>query len=284
MAKSAQLILDVTVPNSNLPTRRIDKRLTAGSLLLLDFSHPQSSAVVPSNGTAIKNLAYWESMQILSETVEANVSPTVVNTATTNGLKLEITTKKGLHGIVSQTNDIATGNDFQIVLPVSMRNYIFNNLSRGFFVSVWSRKTRLALTGSSANFMLFTANTNNNNVMAFGTGGGIITGANLGSRGSSTDLNSLANKQINGATSQQTGTASSTNFTGFKFGSGGPYSSFELNKACSEILYQIHIVDLTSAGLTYAQADALDLASWTAAFAIGGRFYQDTFTDPATFA
>lgn len=41
-------------------------------------------------------------------------------------------------------------------------------------------------------------------------------------------------------------------------------------------------MDLTSAGLTYSQADALDLANFNQAFSAGGRFANDTFTSPST--
>ena len=278
------VIPNFTSNNASLPILREDKRLTAGSLLLVDFSHPlMNTSAIPANGSIIKNIAYQEAMT-LTATTEANISPSIVNTITPTGGLMEFTAKKGLHGIISQVNDIENGNEFQISVPQAIRTYIFNNISRGFFVSIWDRKTRLALTQTSAYFYMFLQNTSNYGTI-FQTGGGNTSGGkNLGNRMSVSSLNSLSNQINNIGFSQLTGTPGATNASKFKFGSADAYSTAELNKACSNILYQIHIMDLTSAGLTYAQADALDLAEYNKAFGVGGRFENDTFTSPSTLA
>lgn len=55
------------------------------------------------------------------------------------------------------------------------------------------------------------------------------------------------------------------------------------NVAPSWVVYSWHMCDLTVAGLTYAQADAIDLAEYTKqVLTPGGRYYGDTNTDPAT--
>lgn len=268
--------------NPNLPVLREDKRLTAGSLLLIDFSHQLSPTEIPANASPIKNLAYKEAMSLIATTSEAGISPVVSNSITQSGGLMQFTEKKGLHGIISQVNDSAGSNDFVINIPQTIINYINANIARGFFVSIWSRKTRLATTSTSANFCLGVANTSNY-IAAFQTGGSGYIGNNLGSRGSATTLNSLSPQCNNLAVSVKTGTITTEQFGSiFKFGSGGVFSGFETNKACSEILYQIHIMDLTSAGLTYSQADALDLANFNQAFSAGGRFANDTFTSPST--
>lgn len=298
MEFGTKLTLNVAVNNSTLPISRIDKRLNAGSLVLLDFSHSLSnSTIIPTNGSTIKNLASFEATTLLS-TSEANISPIITNTTTTNGMKLEFTGKKGLHGIVSQVNDIDSGNDFTIKLPDIIRDYIYNNISRGFFISIWDRKTRLATTASTSIFNLG-LNTTSNYINAFTTGGGNMKGSNIGGRFSTTSLNSLSPQINNSAVSVITGTVTNSSSENlFKFGSFGAYRTLEVNKACSNILYQLHIVDietarveyntLNNASLTTAQMysvlDTADLANWTYAFSSIGRFYNDTFTDPATFA
>ena len=263
--------------NPNLPVLREDKRLTEGSILLIDFSHPSSTSAL-ANSSVIKNIAYQESMSLIN-TSEANVSPLISNTITSNGGLVQLTTKKGLNGIVSQVNDISDGNDFRINIKASLFNYIKTNIARGFYVSVWDMVTRLPTQLTTADFCMGLFNTGNF-IFSFQPNG--IIGSNLGSVVPSLQLN-VPRRRSTGV-SQLTGSVGSFSEaeSGFKFGSGFAYAGFELNKAQSQILYAIHIIDLTAAGLTYAQADALDLANFNQAFSAGGRFANDTFTSPST--
>jgi len=50
----------------------------------------------------------------------------------------------------------------------------------------------------------------------------------------------------------------------------------------SWIFYRAYMEDLTVSGRTYAQVDAEDLALFTEQFAVGGRYHNDTFTNPTT--
>jgi len=273
------LPFEVNDPEGKFKTLRDDKRLTSGSLMLVDFSHKfYSTSTIPANGSTIKNIAYYEAMQLLSAT-EAQISPTIVNTITdpTKGL-MEFTNKKGLHGIISQVNDLQSGNDFQINIPVAIKNHIFNNPSRGYYVSVWTNRTRLQLQATSANMCLLLSNATNY-MCSFeasvnkGTQLGSLFGGNsLGVKRSSLAFNAKTGNPLND------GNAGS----GFKFGSGYAYASLEVNKAASDVLYAFHVVDLTSANLTYEEMETLDLKYHTAAFSEGGRFYNDTFTSPST--
>lgn len=268
---------------NNLPKFYPDSRMNKGSLLLLDFSHPDCQlAGVPANGSTINNIAWANAKKIIPSGTQSTLSPTISNTITDNTRgRIEITPKKGLHGIISQTNDVGFGNDFEIYIPNLIKNHIFQNTARGFFVSIWDRKTRLATTSTSAFFALHLDNTGNY-FAAFQTGGSDSMGRQLGFRGTNADLNTLGNRVVNLAFNAKTGNPGTNGSSSFKFGSGWAYGGFELNKACSQILYQIHIVDLTAAGLTYAEADAADLAAWNSAFGPGGRFENDTFTNPST--
>jgi len=57
-----------------------------------------------------------------------------------------------------------------------------------------------------------------------------------------------------------------------------------LNKSASGIFYKLYIEDLTVSGRSYEQVDAIDFALYTSAFSAGGKYYGDSFTDPATIA
>lgn len=51
------------------------------------------------------------------------------------------------------------------------------------------------------------------------------------------------------------------------------------------LFYRAYIEDLTVSGRSYAAVDALDYAEYTKQVTTaGGRYYADTYTDPATIA
>ncbi|HCB0898482.1 TPA: hypothetical protein MYM90_004637 [Klebsiella variicola subsp. variicola] len=58
-----------------------------------------------------------------------------------------------------------------------------------------------------------------------------------------------------------------------------------LNNLCrSYVLYRLHIVDLTAAGMTMAEATAAEQAVFSRRFSAGGKYYGDTIpTNPSTF-
>lgn len=85
--------------NPNLPVLREDKRLTAGSLLLIDFSHQLSPTEIPANASPIKNLAYKEAMSLIATTSEAGISPVVSNSITQSGGLMQFTEKKVYMGL-----------------------------------------------------------------------------------------------------------------------------------------------------------------------------------------
>jgi len=273
-----QIQLNTEFTDLNLPRFYPDSRMTKGSLLLLDFSHPDGLLTsVPGNGSLLNNIAWKNAKEIIPSGTQTTLSSLVGNNVTdpSKGI-MKITPKKGLHGIISQVNDINSGNDFVIGIPDLIRDYIFNNIARGFYVSIWRKATRLSLINASSFFTLSFNSTSN---YISGILEVQMLGVNLGSRHGGQNTN---NQLLTFGVSAKTGTPSANFYNGFKWGSNGAYAGGEVNKSPSQILYQIHIMDLTSAGLTYAQADALDLTAFNAAFGVGGRFYGDTFTAPNT--
>ena len=60
-------------------------------------------------------------------------------------------------------------------------------------------------------------------------------------------------------------------------------SSTYANKLHSWILYRTYVEDLSVSGRTYAEVDALDYALYEKhVLTADGRYYGDTYTDPAT--
>ena len=300
-----KLTLPTTFNNSTLPVYYPDSRMNAGSLLLLDFSHPNSGvSSVPANGAVLNNIAWETSKALIPSGTQTTLSPTVANTITGSGGLMELTSKKGLHGIISQVNDIQSGNEFNIVMPSLIANYTRVNASRGMFFSLWARTTRAALFGG---FYVFNQNSisGGSYLAGFANGNNQTTSNALPSTGSQRvggrdpyTQTPVSNKLYNVMVNAVTGTVTTDGTSQFKFGSAGSNQAAEVNKASSNILYQLHIVDVETArvqynlqngtSLTQAQMytilDALDLAAWTAAFGTGGRFENDTFTSPSTLA
>ncbi|MDI9871313.1 hypothetical protein [Flectobacillus roseus] len=270
---------------NNMPKYLPDARMNKGSIALLDFTHPDVGLAAPpvTHNMSINNIAWKNARRIIGTSADAqsDYNFKVTSSATNNGMLIEFTAKKGLHGIVSQVNDSATSNDYWILFSQKIRDYIFNNIGRGFFVSIWDRKTRLALTPTSSFFMMHLFSTASY-INSFQTGGSGMLGKHLGSRADATTLNSLDPQCLNAAFNAKSGTPGINDYTGFKFGSGAAYGGYELNKACSQILYQLHVVDVTASGMTYAQLDEADYKAWQAAFGAGGKFADDTFTNPTT--
>lgn len=73
-----------------------------------------------------------------------------------------------------------------------------------------------------------------------------------------------------------TGTIASANF-------GVTGSATNKDKVDSHIVYRFYLEDLTVSGRSHATVDALSYAEYTKhVLTVGGRYYGDTFTDPAT--
>ncbi|OVT65738.1 hypothetical protein BME92_20065 [Klebsiella pneumoniae] len=59
----------------------------------------------------------------------------------------------------------------------------------------------------------------------------------------------------------------------------------QLNNLCrSYVLYRWHLIDLTAAGMTMAEATASEQEIFNRRFSSGGKYYGDTIpTNPSTF-
>lgn len=285
----------VVFSDPTLPKLYADAVMGNGALYLVDFSHPGGydfGAATPVEGTLLPNVA-WETAAALIGAGDRNTlsSTAKMNLSATEG-KVEFTGKKGLHIITSQVNNGTNGKRFRVDLPAPIKTYIYNNINtRQFYVSVWGRVTRVtpnAVGFPAANIILATAGTPTANQLTVFEHAKTRPESGvklLGQR--NTTYNTVGtpyfrNVGVNG----YTGTlgAEATVDMYWKNGPDGAYGNFEINKSASMIFYRIYIEDLTASGRTYAQADVADYALYQAAFAVGGRFNGDTFTDPATLA
>lgn len=64
----------------------------------------------------------------------------------------------------------------------------------------------------------------------------------------------------------------------------GALSTVDNNKLASWAFYRSYLEDLSVSGRSYSEVAAIDSVEYARAFAVGGRYGADTYTDPATIA
>ena len=301
MANGAKFVLDVEVTDTTIPVLRKDPILTNGSLVLMDNSNPSITppSVIPASNPAtagvIPNVAWEEAKAIFGSGDVTSLGFSTLNTYTASSGKVEMTAKKGVHAIISQVNHTARTQTFNIVMPAVYRQYFYDNSGHKFYVSVWRKKTRLPAAGVDWALLGLLFGTTSVymglELVALNANGGRITMANMGTNrriaAVDNDLNPyFKNVSSGGGTIGTPAANTNTDASNFLFALGGQISAYTdtyvLNKLPSVITYRVYIEDQTVSGRSYAEIDAIDKALYDAAFAVGGKFYGDTFTDPAT--
>lgn len=296
---------DVEFLDGSLPyVVEIDPIEAPGSLMLIEPAHPVRPwpAGVPSNGASLPNALWERAIAAYGSGVEASVKPTLVyiNMDGTHGA-IERSTKGGLHAIISQNvayaeTAVASLAHGELNIDAKLREWQYLHPGNDIYFSVWGRTTRTRRTGTvspytggateTAWLALSAAN------YRFVLGDKWISGiqGDIGNRNDpETTLGPfLANI---GDSSWTTGPANATATLASVvfFGPGGGFSGQASSSSSgrfrtkSWVFYRLYIEDLTVSGRTYSQVDALDLALYTdAVLTPGGRYYGDTYTDPAT--
>jgi len=296
MNTGLQMTLQVEVTDHSLPILYPDRNMSNGTLFLFDGGRELPTSLV--SGSKIPNIATETSKTLVGATLDADVNADLVVGAGFAGSigKIELTPKGGIHTIISQTLHTATISQYAAAyLPTLIRDYIYTNRTHNFFISVWRRNTRVALTGASSaklDLLLLTTGVYLTQEVVSTSSDDLrpSSGALLARRQASPNAlgDYIKNIAVNGPTGDP-----STNATLAKSAAsnailacGGGLTAFTagglLNVSPSFVTYRVLIEDLTVSGRTYAQADAIDIAQFTDAFAIGGRFYGDTLpTNPS---
>jgi hypothetical protein len=292
-----KLVIPTTFTDNTLPILRDDPMLNVGSLIMLEPNHPARplAAGVPANNGPIPNIAHKELNALLGGTYSVgDLDPKLVYPGSFSGTKakLERSGKGGIHGIVSQAVALASGDGAMTSMFAALNNYIKANYGHSYYFSFWDRITRInagTLPGTAA-----------------GTEGVIESSTAV----SKHLMMQVGTQMLNGSGTPG-GSRVGTNAVGPRFGNlalVGPLNSFDSATATlgamwgaysgtynaavlasrnsfwpSFVFYRFTIEDLTVSGRTYAQADAADFAEYTKqVLTPGGRYYGDTFTDPAT--
>lgn len=263
---------------------------TQGALLLLDPTHTMASwpAGAPATGTMVPNVAAKQAAAMTGQAV-ANVDKIEFrnNMVAANEGLVERTGKGGLHVIVSHVNGV-TGQYARMGYNAAISAYLDANPTHDFYVSLQGKMTRNNVTAASGySWMAGMAST-----------AGQYWSAVVQARASSALTSQPNNADRLGVTPTFTpgvggnfhvSTAHSQRLAGWTGGlvnilaRWGAFSSSARNVGPSWVLYRFYIEDLTVSGRTYAVVDALDKEVYKHhLLTAGGRYYADTYTDPAT--
>lgn len=261
----------------------LDPILTTGSLWLVDAAKSWRSTSAPVHGSVIGNLAWKQAAALLGSGTESSLAGSMAITAGADEVLMQVTGKGGLHGISSQLNQEQLDNIY-INAPQVIRDYLMGRLTLdSLFISCWGRITRQA-ADTRPEIMQFgtAASAGTNYSMKFGSAANFPSTPGRGPVLSGS-YQQLGNYIRNISRTTFTGTAPSTaNALALRilFGS---LEAVWTNKAPSHILYRWYVENLAVSGRTYAEVDALDYALYTQeVLTSGGRYYGDTFNDPAT--
>jgi hypothetical protein len=275
----------------------IDVMESNGVLLLVDPTHPYQSwaAGVPADQAAVPNLAAKNAALATGLTL-ASVQNAVVGNVGLTGTKgkVERTSKGGLHGIISPTVTTYNTDGLQVMIPQALYDWIkLTAYTHNFYYSLWTQRTRAHAASADAENLSFGQIASGGGFLGMFTQKsnlpGTISGARAVTANVGPSFRNLAN--IPGTSLRDSAEASGHlgpgNHSAFIVGnrSTSNASAARLGKGGSHALYRIFLEDLTISGRTYAEVDALDYAQYTKhVLTPGGRYYGDTFTDPATIA
>lgn len=271
-----------------------DKIESAGSLYLFDGNHSYGQfSGLPNPGEEIPNVL----ANFAAEVVGANEADLhhVVNVSHTDdsSFKKERTAKGGIHGILTQAGGQTANRHFLIRADYAIRDYILANLANHYYISFWQTVTRPALetTAPQSPFHFVNGSSSTSNYLFHNTwgtpspseGSAVYLGRRVSpdydDYNTPVDTPRFAAVGVSGPTGNP---PTDTNNIELGVGTFGAWGGFNFNEGASRILYRAYIEDLTVSGRTYAEVEAIDYALFQEAFAEGGKFYGDTYTDPAT--
>jgi len=283
--------LPLVFTDKTLPVLRDDPMIPdKGALFLSDPSHPMSPWTgVPGNGVATPNLvekqlrALWTPTAGDEQLRGRNTVP-----STFYGFR-ELSGRGGYHLAHSQTPHGTSTSVAAHLLPAGVADYLGSKQpNHAVFVGLVGRWTRSPL-GLSAG-----AQTHSGWLGTGGSGWTFYTRpSGAGETEYPNDTRRVGFSHVN-VVPPQVGPMrqSITTSSWYASGSGVVQSPSAIvigdqsgadGKSGSFILYRYYIEDLTVSGRSHAQVEAL-LEQWYAdeVLTAGGRYYGDTFTDPAT--
>jgi hypothetical protein len=270
----------------------------AGALLFLDPSHPYAQwGTIDLNSTAgvnLPNLAFDQAKALIpagtTTTIGGQYSKDAgfLNNGTTT--KAERTGGGGLHIIFSQTaGDTTVPRSANTFAGSALNSYMYANKSHSYYLAQWGRITRGALafdsgtephmtmTGNSAFPIFYTRPTTAGDTQ-YPTGATRLNHFGEGVMSSIGKTNTPFFQDIQ--VSDMNALTGNTSLKPFYLTATAGTNSY---KASSMAFYGFYLEDLTVSGRSYATVDTLLKAKYTKDVkTVGGRYYNDTFTNPTT--
>jgi hypothetical protein len=268
--------------------------VAAGPLIMFEPGNPFQPLVgVPANGAHLPNLAGELAQATIGAAPGNLVAASTAHEAGSTRALIERSALGGLHMMNSQAHQDATFENFQVALPAAIEAFLAAHTDHDLYVSVWWRETRACAAGY-----------NGVNHLA-----GIRKGATSWITSSGDRWLSIGSQSNNLHQTPATGTLlgrgsdRSGAVGSYLMWIGGgvaasPSTPFDptgplvllgaavaaqVNKLPSQLLYRVYVEDLTVSGRSTADVITIDQADYTAQCkTVGGRYYGDTWTDPAT--
>lgn len=260
-----------------------------GAILLTDLTHPAGPipAGVPASGSKIPNIALAQAKAMFPALSDDSLRLTHVRASSfdSGGGYAERTSKGGLHFAVAQASAGDINRNATLELTTSLVDVLRASPQNGhdLYVSLWGRVTRgfpSTFTGGAPDHHTIDSNLTFYLRRGSGETNYPIDGRRLGWRASGA-LNGGTNPgplfQNIGVTDYGTTTSNKAFIVGNRGATTASYGLFP-----SLAFYRYYIEDLAVSGRTYAEVDALDWAEYQKqVLTAGGRYYGDTYTDPA---
>lgn len=279
-----------------------------GAMYLIEPGAPGSlgwAAGVPSHAAKIKNIAEAQALATIPGSVAAGVQPYFWRGSMQDGAgvvrgAVERTSKGGLHTIVrpgdeyatTDLSNVATSIDFAVGANTIQSWINLHKMDHSWFFTEWFIPTRIPTGGYSEMYdligmMASTTAPSGNYIMTPKISG--IAGSNLG-LASSGELVQGTPRFVAGASSSMKGDSTKTvnELRAFLTGARGGMNSYKGGGSSyglrgSRAFYLAYLEDLTVSGRTFAQVQAINAAAFAAAFGTGGRYANDTYTNPETW-
>lgn len=285
-----------TSTNANLPILGFNEQeIVPGSLLYLEPARDGLSTT-PAAGDTFANFARGSLAALTGEDMSA-CDATMSDVGSGAASRLERTSKNALHGFFDQTVASAGTQDFKIGLPQCLIDYIIANDGHEFYFDAIIRGTQDPVYNAAANSLAWM--------------GGIFDGTSASDtqfgfkNQSDSDLSDANNHLIYPASSydgvlfsgrdiwsdalshiraaRESNATSLGSETVGEVAWVGPKAPGDILQGGSGfVFYNMYIEDCTASDRSYVDALAWRTAQYAIDFAEGGRYYGETWTDPAS--
>jgi hypothetical protein len=281
------------------PASQLLSGVTAGPLLLWEPGNPDSAHTgVPADGSTMTDLAATQA----AATIGSAPGGIGVTNQITNGTqaKIELTAKGGIHLIESQATQTGAYQLFRLGMGSARLAWVNSRPATDrWYLGAWWVTTRGFKAGYTGSHQIFGLRRNgdvdsSDLTLRLLTTGPSSTAAHAITTPPTGDARALSGSPVfvdsdpstgkrsfvaAGSTGQPTGWTVAVD----QFVSVGAHVSGEVNNFPSVVLYRCYIENLTVSGRSFATVAAIDQAEYQAQVVTpGGRYYGDTWSDPAT--